>query len=101
MTAERISIEDTFYTTVTVSNKMPEHSHGSSFVSAPAALSIESMPQYITSSMSFTSELHDYVFRGAESVLLKTAKKRIEKFRQKHPESTECLDRMKKLAYQE
>ena len=51
------------------------------------------------SSASMPNLMHDYTFRGADSVPIDIAQKRIEKFRKKYPESEGCLDELKKKAY--
>lgn len=52
-------------------------------------------------SMFMPLPMHDFVFRGNESVDLRVAEKRIEHWRKKHPEDFEALNTLEKKAYPE
>jgi hypothetical protein len=53
------------------------------------------------SSVAMPFAMHDFVFRGRESVPIGIAEKRIEKWRKKHPEDFACLEKMKEVVYPE
>lgn len=48
---------------------------------------------------SLPGDMHDHVFRGAESVPTEIFHKRVEEFRKKHPDTMEPLEKMHKIVY--
>ena len=58
--------------------------------------------RFVTSSMAISVGMQSDVFRGASYITKEKFKKRVEKYRKKHPEEfPECLDIMEKKAYSE